>query len=266
MQCKICHSETKFFAHAQILQRKYNADYYECPTCQFVFIHNPHWLAEAYQESITDQDIGLLNRNLRLSIIAFAIIRFFFPKKGKYLDFAGGYGVFTRLMRNLGISFYHFDKYTSNLFAKSFTAELNEKNLKYELITAFEAFEHFENPLAQITELLQHTENLLISTELLPSSKPLPEQWHYYALDHGQHICFYSVKTFEYLAEKFNLNFYTNGNDIHLLTRKKIPKFLLKLFMNFKIALFIRYAFKYPSLQDQDQKQIDHYRSSYLKN
>ncbi len=184
----------------------------------------------------------------------------------KFLDFAGGYGVFTRLMRNLGLPFYHYDKYTPNLFAKSFAADLNAQNNKYELITAIEAFEHFDAPLSQISELLKHTDHLLISTELLPATKPLPGQWHYYALDHGQHICFYSISTFEYLAKKFNLNFYTNGCDIHLLSKKKIPKFLFKLIVNYKIALFIRYAFKYPSLQDKDQKTIDHFKSLQLNN
>lgn len=257
MLCKICQSEAKFFAHSPILSNKYEAQYYECQTCEFVFIDNPSWLSEAYQDSITDQDIGLLNRNLRLSVIGFALIRFIFNKSGKFLDFAGGYGVFTRLMRNLGISFYHSDKYTLNLFAKSFAADLNQDNTRYELITAFEAFEHFEQPIPQIVELLAHTDNLLISTELLPADKPLPGKWHYYALDHGQHISFYSLATFKYLAKKFDLNFYTNGNDIHLLTKKNISSILFKLLTNYKVALFIRYFCKLNSLQESDQYFID---------
>jgi hypothetical protein len=38
---------------------------------------------------------------------------------------------------------------------------------------------------------------------------------------HGQHIGFFLEKTFEYLAEKHNLHFYTNGKNIHLLTDKQ---------------------------------------------
>jgi hypothetical protein len=38
---------------------------------------------------------------------------------------------------------------------------------------------------------------------------------------HGQHIGFFLEKTFEYLAEKHNLHFYTNGQNIHLLTDKQ---------------------------------------------
>jgi len=41
-------------------------------------------------------------------------------------------------------------------------------------------------------------------------------------MEHGQHIGFFQKKTFEYLAKQSNLNFYTNGQSIHLLTEKKI--------------------------------------------
>jgi hypothetical protein len=42
-------------------------------------------------------------------------------------------------------------------------------------------------------------------------------------MEHGQHIGFFQEKTFEYLAGKFNLYFYTNGQNLHLLTEKRLP-------------------------------------------
>ena len=47
-------------------------------------------------------------------------------------------------------------------------------------------------------------------------------EWWYYGVEHGQHIGFFQKKTFDYLAEKHNLHFYTNGQNIHLLTDKHL--------------------------------------------
>ncbi len=41
-----------------------------------------------------------------------------------FLDYAGGYGVFTRLMRDIGFDFYWHDPYTQNLFANGFEKDI----------------------------------------------------------------------------------------------------------------------------------------------
>ncbi len=50
--------------------------------------------------------------------------------------------MFTRLMRDYGFDFLHYDKHTQNLFARGF--EFHDE--KIEAITCFECFEHFVNP------------------------------------------------------------------------------------------------------------------------
>ncbi|APJ03815.1 class I SAM-dependent methyltransferase [Silvanigrella aquatica] len=251
MQCKICQNSVKFFAKASIMVQNFEANYYLCEQCEYVFVDNPHWLPIAYEEGITDSDIGLVNRNTRFSVITFALIRLFLNYKSKFLDFAGGYGLFVRLMRDLGIDYYWQDKYTKNLFAKSFHAR--EKFNTYELVTAFEVLEHLENPIPEIEEILKYSNHFLFSTELLPKHKPLPHEWNYYALEHGQHIGFFSLKTLKFMAKKYNYNFYTNGVDLHFFTKRKISNFFFKLITKYYIALFIRYAFRLKSLQTNDE-------------
>lgn len=258
MKCKICCSNTTFFATESIMPQKFEAQYYLCDNCEYLFIDNPHWLPISYSEAITDSDIGLVNRNSRLSIFTFAIIRLFFRDKKFFLDYAGGYGLFVRIMRNLGLNFYWEDKYAKNLFAKTFSS--TENNIKnYGLITAFEVLEHLENPIEELEILFKLSNNILISTELIPEQKPKPKEWSYYALEHGQHIGFFSRKTMEYISNKYGFNYYTNGSDFHLFTKKKIPAFLFKLVMRFKFSLFYRYSFKIKSLQEEDQKKILNY-------
>ena len=57
-------------------------------------------------------------------------------------NYAGGYGIFTRMMRDIGFDFYWLDKYADNLLTNGF--EYNKKiHKKIEAITSFESFEHF---------------------------------------------------------------------------------------------------------------------------
>lgn len=134
------------------------------------------------------------------------------------LDFGGGHGMFTRIMRDKGFDFYWRDKYAENIFARGFEFPSNEK---VEVVTAFEVFEHLEDPLGDIEEMLNSGRNVIFSTVLLPDKIPQPDDWWYYGFDHGQHIAFYSKQTLNYIAEKYHLKAYSR-KDFHLLTPKKI--------------------------------------------
>jgi len=130
-------------------------------------------------------------------------------------------------MRDTGFDFYWQDKHTENLFARGFEFKDSENN-QVELLTCFEAFEHFAEPAAELEKLLSISRNILLSTEFIPDPPPSPDEWWYYGSKHGQHIGFFRKKTFEYLAKKHNLYFYTNGQNIHLLSEKRFPKAAFK--------------------------------------
>ncbi len=232
MKCKICKSDNESIFTAKILN-KYEIKYYHCEHCGFLQTEEPFWLEEAYGESINVSDTGYMQRNLLLSKKLTILLSLFFDKKAKYLDYAGGYGVFVRLMRDIGFDFYWDDKFTTNLFARGFEYQNGEK---YEAVTTFESFEHFVNPLDEIEKLLTISKNIILSTELLPDSIPKPQDWWYYGLDHGQHISFYSKKTFRFIAKKYNLYYLSNGN-LHILSEKKISNFKLRILKFSKFGL-----------------------------
>lgn len=163
-----------------------------------------------------------MQRNLNLAKKLTVLLSILFRKNAKFLDYAGGYGVFVRLMRDIGFDFYWDDKYTTNLFARGFEYQ---NGGGYEAVTTFESFEHFVNPLDEIEKMLSISRTIIFSTELLPSPIPEPNEWWYYGLDHGQHISFYSEKSLQFIADKYSLN-YQNLGAIHILTDKKIPKYM----------------------------------------
>lgn len=219
MNCKICDSTLKKFDEALILN-KYNVDYFQCTSCGFVQTEKPYWLEESYSDAISVSDTGVMLRNNIFSKLTTTILSISIDKKAEFLDYGGGYGIFTRLMRDNGFDFYWYDKYATNLVARGFEGKMSNK--KYEAITSFENFEHFEHPLEDIEKIFSLTDFLIFSTDLVSIPAPATDKWWYYCLEHGQHISLFSKKSLEYIANKYNYYFLSNGTNIHIFSKKKL--------------------------------------------
>lgn len=224
MKCLICGTESIKLFSAELLC-KYNVDYHKCPHCGFIQTDKPYWLDEAYSDAIASMDIGLVYRNLIYSNQVDNLIKTSFDYKAKFLDYAGGYGLYVRIMRDKGFDFYWDDKFCKNLFAKYFTLDDLPSNQKFEAVTAFEIFEHLDDPMTEIEKLFGYADSIIFSTELIPNKEiTSSNDWWYFATDGGQHISFYTKQSFEYIAKSFKCNFYSNGKDLHILTKKKFDK------------------------------------------
>ncbi|SFO74292.1 Methyltransferase domain-containing protein [Algoriphagus ornithinivorans] len=222
MKCKICNTENKSCFSSKILN-KYEINYFHCSKCDFLQTEEPYWLEEAYSNPINLSDTGYMVRNLNYSKKLTILLRLLFDKNGMFLDYAGGYGVFVRLMRDRGFNFKWTDKYTQNLFAGGFEWDLKSN---IEAVTLFEVFEHFVDPMCEIRNLLKFTDTIIFSTELHPNPLPQPKNWWYYGLEHGQHVSLYSKVTLSFIANEFGLNYYNIGS-LHILTKKRISKIIL---------------------------------------
>jgi len=187
---------------------------------------SPYWLQEAYREPINLPDTGILDRNLRFARLTAPLLFTHFDRHGRYLDYAGGYGIFTRLMRDVGFDYYWHDPFTTNLLARGF--EYRSDMAPLEALTAFETFEHFEHPAAEIEKMLSLSRTIIFSTLLLPDPIPGPEEWWYYGVEHGQHIALYSLQTLKLVASRNALNLLTNGTDFHMLTDHRVSPFFFR--------------------------------------
>ena len=224
VQCKICHSQSEFVFKAVVLG-KHDTSYYQCPNCGFMQTEEPHWLLEAYASAITDLDLGPINRAITGARIVESVIILAFDPNANFIDWGGGYGVFTRLMRDKGYDFYWRDAYCQNLFAKQFVARTN---IKYELVTCFEVFEHYTEPMAEIETMLKFSPNILFTTEVPPANLRAVTDWWYVAPEHGQHIAFYSVPSLKFIAKDFNRYLATDGKALHLLSQKPVSDRMFK--------------------------------------
>lgn len=225
-ECRICGAAAPLAFQAKVLQ-KHLVGYYRCPKCGFVQTQNPFWLREAYRRSINVSDTGLVSRNVLLSKKASVILYFLIGGQLRYLDYAGGYGLFTRLMRDVGFDFYWDDAFTENLFACGFAGK--DRGTKFDAITAFEVFEHFALPAEEVRKLCIISKNILFSTLLIDPDSAPPLDWWYYSYEHGQHVAFYSLKTLGYLARINNLNLYSDQEGFHMFSEKKVSQGLFRL-------------------------------------
>ena len=219
--CAICGAAVRAFGEARLLGNL-DVRYFRCEVCEFVQTESPFWLERAYDSAITQQDLGLVARNLELADRTEAVIRLCHDPSGRFLDFGGGYGMLVRLLRDRGMNFHLYDPHCTNLFAGPAQIDSVEESV-WDLITAFELLEHLENPVQEVERLMRLTDTMLCSTVLLPDSAPRPGEWHYYGLDHGQHISLFTRRAFEVLASRCGARFITNGVNLHILTRAPIP-------------------------------------------
>lgn len=213
---------------AQVLG-KYSAQYEVCNTCGFLRAHAPHWLDEAYSRAIAAADTGLVVRNIALAHKLAGALYWVVGEsgQGRYLDAAGGCGMLTRLMRDLGFDFYWADKYCDNLLALGF--EYSHARGACRAVTAMEVLEHLTDPAAFIEETLAHSgaQALLFTTELYQGHPPQPDEWWYYAFSTGQHIGFFQRRTLEVLGARLGLQF-ASANGLHIFSKAEVNERLLR--------------------------------------
>jgi len=193
--------------------------YRKCGRCGLVAAADPDWLDRAYSDVIVALDVGRLRRCLALSNITAAVLRTMGGRGMPCLDWAGGYGILTRLMRDRGYDFRHYEPMARNVFAQGFTADLDSE--RYGLVTAIEVLEHLPDPVADLSPVAASTDVLLATTEPLPTPTPKPGDWWYYSPDTGQHITFYTPESLRQLGYRLNYDVLC-GSFVHLFYRGKV--------------------------------------------
>lgn len=242
--CPLCLNKAHEVFTALVLS-KFEAKYALCKTCGLLFATNPIWLSEAYENPIALNDSGIIRRNISNAVRLTCILSLLFGKDKKFLDYAGGSGLFTRIMRDIGLDFYWADKYCINLMSAGFNHKTENV---YAAITAFEVLEHVPNPFEFIYSILEeiNCDTIILSTTVFEKDTPPSLKWHYYTFKSGQHICFYQPRTLDFLAQRLGMN-YLRGGNLHLFTRKKFSPFVFRILASnwgiiasFFCALFIR--------------------------
>jgi hypothetical protein len=221
--CRACRAPCRFAFSQPVLGRE--TRYYECPKCGYLQTEEPYWLAEAYADPINDVDTGIMWRNqsnvgrVVMTLCAFRCLH------GSIVDYAGGYGILVRLLRDAGLDAKWRDKYCQNLVARGFEAESGN----FDLLTAFEVLEHLVDPVAELSQMLATSSIVLVTTELIPTPATPSPNWEYLGPEHGQHIGFFRRATLEAIAAKLKCHFSSDNVSVHVFSRRRIPLMWLPL-------------------------------------
>jgi hypothetical protein len=251
VQCKVCDGVSLFFGETDVL-KKHRVRYFRCEGCGFIQTETPYWLEEAYSSAIAGQDVGVMQRNLINREVTSAVLNLLFPKVSNCVDFGGGHGILVRLMRDRGFNFFWSDLHAANDYAKGFDCQ---PGLTYDFLTAFEVLEHFVNPVSDLSKLMVISENIFVTTCLVPEPTPGLLDWWYYVPTSGQHVSFYTKKSLALLAARFERHVLSIG-PYHLFSKRPLNSLLYRLASTFRTAQIVNIAFRRQSLIESDFHQM----------
>jgi 2-polyprenyl-3-methyl-5-hydroxy-6-metoxy-1,4-benzoquinol methylase len=212
--------------------QKYPVRYFRCPACGFIQTETPYWLAEAYSSAIAKQDVGIMQRNLLNRELTTAVLNLLLPEVKHCVDYGAGHGIFVRLMRDRGFDFRWYDRHATNDYARGFEYEPGQS---CEFVTAFEVLEHLTDPVADLAEIMSISENVFVSTLLVPEPAPKLPDWWYFLPSTGQHISFYTAESLQVLAKRFDRHLLSHGAH-HLFTKRPRNKTMFRMATRAKAA------------------------------
>lgn len=244
-RCRVCGAQSAFAFNGQVIN--HIVRYHDCAECGYFQTQPPHWLDEAYASAINDADTGIMWRNLENVPRVMATLLAFGKLRGRVVDHAGGYGILVRLLRDAGIDARWHDKYCENLVARGFEAGDDA----CDLVTAFEVFEHFVDPVAELRSMLARAPLVLLSTEIILTEAPPAPGWWYLGSTHGQHIGFFRRRTLAWMARSLGVHCASHGRQVHLFSREPIPWYWRRLLRRPRLVAYIA-GRQLKSLRDAD--------------
>ena len=175
------------------------------------------------------------------------------------IDVGGGDGLFCRILRDYHINCFSSDKYSKNLYSKNFSKPNFDKP---DLLTSFEAVEHFENPRDEFDQIFKLNPKMLLLTTSI--YKRQEKNWEYFEFKTGQHIFFFSKEALQMIGKKYNYKVIFLQSGFILMTYNnfqcnKIKLFFLKNFLIrekiFQLLRIIKIFFKAKGYEN-DYKHI----------
>jgi len=208
-RCKICKSVT-----ISITDTKTSKVYHKCLECDYIFLNKNHYLDTEKEKEHYDNHHNNLESLGYVKMFEKLIEEFVPPNIETALDYGCGEGeVLPILLQRRGIACDRYDLY--------YHPDKIYEDRCYDMIVSTEVFEHLDNPLQSFETLLSHIKKdgyLLLMTYFHPQESKEFLQWFY--IQDITHIGFFSIKTFEYLAQKYNLKILKHNQKNTVLFQK----------------------------------------------
>ncbi len=211
--CRICEGQLAFKWTLPVLHGRYQADYSECVACQSLQVSNPHWLQEAYHREahplLDNPDQGRFQRNFTVYSYLRAFVQSgIIERDSTLLDYGGGYGLLTSMLRNAGMEAWQYDQYIDQPFLaeKFHIGDLRDiPDGTFDVVTAFEVMEHLVTPheAARDWRRILKPNGVLVLTTGLYRSGEHDAHWPYLSTEFGQHVTLWSSDGISHLAKQY---------------------------------------------------------------
>lgn len=195
--------------------------YYRCTQCGFVFAPEiAQWTPEQFKEFIYNEDYARFdpdfaqarpNANAEMLNKAFAGVR----EQITILDYGGGNGLMAQKLQQMG--------FTAESYDPFYDAEKPASGQLYDLVSAFEVFEHTPFPLEMMNEILGYLKDngILLFSTLKSDENIYPHgrlTW-WYASPRNGHISIFSETSLRVLGKIYGLNFHSFSPGVHMYYR-----------------------------------------------
>ena len=234
---------------------------YTCTACGSLQTEQPYWLSEVYAAASSparlDLDTSAVARCLFNRIVVALLWKLggFANGRDRLLDWGGGPGLFVRLLRDVGIDAYLYDKYARNHYATGF---VRTEDTQYAFVTAFEVFEHFPDPEKDLEALFALQPSfLLISTSLFSGQGP---DWPYLGPPKSEHVFFYSQAALALIGRRFGYDVLRMPHSLALFHKPGLSNIRLRvasrLIAHPRLAEFVFAVKRKWSLADEDSRAL----------
>ncbi|WP_298868576.1 class I SAM-dependent methyltransferase [uncultured Gimesia sp.] len=188
--------------------------YFRCPSCQLVYVPPEQFLTSQAEKAVYDQhqnspdDPGYRRFLGRL----FEPMSQRLPLNSRGLDFGSGPGPTLSVM-------FEEAGHRMEIYDPFYAPDTKSLEHQYDFITATEVLEHLHHPRSELDQLwscLKPNGSLGIMTKRVIDRKAF-STWHY--KNDPTHVCFYSVETFQWLANYWCATFTIPENDVVVFTK-----------------------------------------------
>lgn len=208
--CRLCGGALTLQFSGKVLAR-HDIDYFACSDCGSLQTESPHWLSEAYASNLAPIDTGAAQRcfvNLGASHAVARLLGF-----SNIIDFGGGDGLHTRLLRDHGLNAHVEDAHARPGYAQGFS---QPDFTTPDLVTAFEVMEHFANPAEDLARIFARGAKAVLASTTRWHGEGA--DWWYLTPTTGQHIFFYSDAAIAHVARQYGYLLAHSGNYLLFLT------------------------------------------------
>lgn len=225
-KCRLCSENVEFMF-------KIDSDlgfpliFSRCNSCALVQVVDVNWIDDAYHAELDQFDQGAVIRSLNMASFAANIIdaiNWGAPVRGglsrvSVIDYGAGSGLLARLLRDLDIDCWSYDKYQPAPLNPGFHIS-NLSGRRFDVLLLIEVIEHISDFRSFLRDMKDLDPDLVvISTELYSSQD---SSWDYFAPFHGQHISVFTESTVRYLANNLDFQIYMLSSGLHVLGKRSL--------------------------------------------